>query len=161
MHFDKGLLQCYHELLQNTELQKAYQEWLTLFRFLRRELEQQMPEYTFQANVTENGMDYSYFQFYDVCLKRLGLKMVVVFRHREFRLEIWLSGVNRKAQCEWAEKLACQVLPFERSPDPKHTDYILRFPISAKLSDGTQTVCAIKEAAENLLVALEKKRSTL
>lgn len=46
MHFDKGLLQCYHELFQNTELQKAYQEWLTLFRFLRRELEQQMPEYT-------------------------------------------------------------------------------------------------------------------
>ena len=117
--------------------------------------------YLFQANVTENGMDYSYFQFYDVCLKRLGLKMVVVFRHREFRLEIWLSGVNRKARCEWAEKLACQVLPFERSPDPKHTDYILRFPISAELSDGTQTVCAIKEAAENLLVALEKKCSTL
>lgn len=159
MHFNRTLLQSYRDLLQNTHLQKAYQEWLAAFRFLRRELEKQMPEYTFQANVTENGMEYSYFQFYDACLKRLGLKMVVVFRHREFQPEVWLSGVNRKAQCKWAEKLADKALPFALSPDPKHTDYILRVPVAADFCDGAQTVFAVKAAAENLLGTVDAERS--
>ena len=72
MKFDAGLLEHYRDLLQNTDLQKSYQEWVRAFRYLREELEQRMPEYTFQAAIVENAMDYSYFQFSDESLKKRG-----------------------------------------------------------------------------------------
>lgn len=47
MQFDQALLETYRTLLQTTNLQKAYQEWLRMFRYLRTALEQQLPEYRF------------------------------------------------------------------------------------------------------------------
>ena len=44
MNFDPTLLETYRTLLQTTDLQKAYQEFIRLFRFLRNELERQLPE---------------------------------------------------------------------------------------------------------------------
>lgn len=89
--------------MQTTDLQKAYQEFIRLFRFLRNELERQMPDFRFQNSITENAMDYAYFSFTYPGLKEKVLKLVVVFDHKNFRLEVWLSGVNRTAQCRWAE----------------------------------------------------------
>ena len=88
MEFNGVLLNHYRELLQNTDLQKAYQEFIRLFRYLRRELKKELPDYTFQADVTENGMDYSYFQFSNKRLKEAGLKIAVVFVHKKFSLEV-------------------------------------------------------------------------
>ena len=45
MNFDPTLLETYRTLLQTTDLQKAYQEFIRLFRFLRNELERQMPDF--------------------------------------------------------------------------------------------------------------------
>ena len=75
--FDERLLACYRELLQTTNLQKAYQEWFRWFRFLRNELERRMPDYQFQGTVAENGMEYAYFQFASMELKEKGLKILV------------------------------------------------------------------------------------
>lgn len=61
MQFDSTLLETYYTLLQTTNLQKAYQEWLRMFRYLRGALEQQLPGYRFRGSVNENGMDYAYF----------------------------------------------------------------------------------------------------
>ena len=61
MQFDQTLLETYRTLLQTTNLRKAYQEWLRMFRYLRTALEQQLPEYRFQGSVSENGMDYAVF----------------------------------------------------------------------------------------------------
>ncbi len=61
MQFGSALLETYHTLLQTTNLQKAYQEWLRMFRYLRGALEQQLPGYRFQSSVNENGMDYACF----------------------------------------------------------------------------------------------------
>lgn len=49
MNFDPTLLETYRTLLQTTDLQKAYQEFIRLFRFLRNELERQMPDFRFRA----------------------------------------------------------------------------------------------------------------
>lgn len=121
--FNDTLLACYRELLQNTNLQKAYQEWFRWFRFLRNELEKRMPDYKFQTAVAENGMEYAYFQFTSISLKENGLKMVVVFLHEQFSLELWLSGINRKTQVIWREKLSSEAISFSRTTDPMHTDY--------------------------------------
>ena len=103
MHFDPHLLETYRTLLQTTDLQRAYQEFIRLFRFLRNELERQLPDFHFQGSIAENAMDYAYFSFTNPDLKEKGLKLVVAFVHRNFQLEVWLSGINRKSQCRWAE----------------------------------------------------------
>lgn len=122
-----------------------------MFRYLRRELEKQMPEYTFQAGIVENAMDYAYFQFSNEDLKKAGLKIAVVFLHGEFQLEVWLSGVNRNAQCEWAQKLSNPLPPAQLTHDPKHTDYILRIRVESDLSDGAKTAEAVQAAVTALL----------
>lgn len=88
MNFDPTLLETYRTLLQTTDLQKAYQEFIRLFRFLRNELERQMPDFRFQSSITENAMDYAYFSLTNPALKEKGLKLVVAFDHRNFRLEV-------------------------------------------------------------------------
>lgn len=44
MTFDRTLLDAYRTLLQTTNLQRAYQEFVRLFRYLRIELERQLPD---------------------------------------------------------------------------------------------------------------------
>lgn len=149
MRFDAQLLNVYRTLLQTTDLQKAYQEFVRWFRFLRSELEKQLPEYRFQGGIAENGMDYAYFQFADPAMKAAGLKLVVVFVHRAFRLEVWLSGVNRAAQRRWAEALP-PAAGMERADDSGRRDYILRVPVEAEPGDDTAAVAAIRQKAEEL-----------
>lgn len=149
--FDETLLTCYRELLQTTNLQKAYQEWFRWFRFLRNELERQMPDCKFQAVVAENGMEYAYFQFTSIPLKEKGLKVAVVFLHERFSLEVWLSGINRKKQVIWEGKLRSASTSFSHTVDPLHTDYILRAPVPVDWADGDAVVAALKEKVECLL----------
>lgn len=63
MRFDMDLLGEYKMLIQTTNFQKSYQEFIALFRYIRINLEKQFPEYKFRGNIMENSMDYSYFQF--------------------------------------------------------------------------------------------------
>lgn len=49
MEFDSTLLDTYRTLLQTTDLQRAYQEFIRLFRYLRSELERQLPDCRFQG----------------------------------------------------------------------------------------------------------------
>ena len=151
MYFDAALLETYRALLQTTDLQKAYQEFIRLFRFLRNELERQMPDFRFQSSITENAMDYAYFSFTDPALKEKGLKLVIVFDYKNFRLEVWLSGVNRTAQCRWAENWSTCPPPMKLTTDPNHTDFVVRLPVETELSDGAKTVAAVKVAVGQLL----------
>ena len=157
MQFDQTLLETYRTLLQTTNLRKAYQEWLRMFRYLRTALEQQLPEYRFQGSVSENGMDYAYFSFTDPLLKEQGLKLVAVFVPERFQLEMWLSGVNRAAQSRWAARLSHCRPPMKQSENPTRTDYLVRLPVEADLTDGEVVVQAMKHAVEQLRAFLSLK----
>ena len=154
MNFDPTLLETYRTLLQTTDLQKAYQEFIRLFRFLRNELERQMPDFRFQSSITENAMDYAYFSLTNPALKEKGLKLVVAFDHRNSRLEVWRSGANRRAQCRWAEQSSVCPPPMELTQEPNHTDFVVRLPVKTELSDGEKMVAAVKEAIVQLLQLL-------
>lgn len=154
MQFDQALLETYRTLLQTTNLQKAYQEWLRMFRYLRTTLEQQLPDYRFQSSVNENGMDYAYFSFTGSLLKEQGLKLVAVFIPERFQLEVWLSGMNRAAQCRWASRLGPCPPPMEQSEDPACTDCLVRLPVQTDLTDGEAAVQAVEQAVEQLLAFL-------
>lgn len=153
MKFDRNLLNTYRTLLQTTELQKSYQEFVALFRFLRIRLAELMPEYKFQGNIVENAMDYSYFQFTDEELKAAGLKIAVVFVHADFRFEVWLSGVNRKVQRKYYEQLKDCELAYELTDNPERKDYILRCPIDDgfDISDGEAAAEEIRKAAVEMI----------
>lgn len=53
MTFDRDLLELYRSLLQTTDLADAYGEFVRLFRFLRLQLEKELPDYVFQGNIAE------------------------------------------------------------------------------------------------------------
>ncbi|MFA5850926.1 MAG: hypothetical protein WC833_13730 [Bacteroidales bacterium] len=116
----------YRKILQSTNLQKGYQEFVKFFRGLRTYLAVNLSEFKFTGNIVENNMDYSYFQFTNDELKSKGLKFVVAFTHNKFEYEIWLSGMNRKKQINYHGKLSKVKHPFTMSPDPGRFDYILR-----------------------------------
>ena len=154
MTFDPILLNTYHTLLETTDLQRAYQEFVRMFRCLRSELERQLPDFRFQSSISENAMEYAYFSFTSPDLKEMGLKLSVVFLHKPFQLEVWLSGVNRSSQCRWADQLKTCPPPMMVSAQAAHTDYLVRLPVQADLSDGPSTAAAVKTAAETLLELL-------
>ena len=53
MNFNSTLLDTYRTLLQTTDLQKAYQELIRMFRYLRSEMERQL-EWSCIPEETEN-----------------------------------------------------------------------------------------------------------
>lgn len=116
----------YKEIIQTTELQRGYQEFIKFFRYLRINLEKQFNEYTFTGNIVENGMDYSYFQFTNKKLKSKGLKIVIAFVHKNFSYEVWLSGFNRNIQNEYFNMLVKTHQKYTLTNNPNRTDYILK-----------------------------------
>lgn len=157
LDFNKDLLDEYKRFIQTTNLEKAYQEFISLFRYVRIQLEKQLQEYHFQGNIVENAMDYSYFQFTNENLKQHGLKIAVVFAHREFRFEVWLSGFNRKTQCKYYNMLKSHTTSFELTDEPNRTDFILRSAVeNADISKADHVVFAIKTAALPLIECANK-----
>ena len=116
----------YKRLMQTTDLQKGYQEFIKFFKGLRTYLAGSMLEYKFTGNIIENGMDYSYFQFSDTELQAKGLKIVIAFVHKEFSYEMWLSGMNRNIQSKFHAKLSSAECKYELSKDQNRVDYIAK-----------------------------------
>lgn len=149
MRFDAALLEEYRVLLQTTGLQRAYGEFVGMFRWLRTELERQMPDCRFQSAVSGSAVDYAYFAFADEALRQKGLKLAVVFDAAGFRLEVWLCGVNRAADRRWAGALKDCPPPFEWAGE-RPGDWLVRLPAQTDLADGDAAAAAVKDAAERL-----------
>jgi len=125
----------YKNLIQSTNLQKGYQEFVSFFRAFRTFLAKNMSDYTFTGNIVENNMDYSYFQFTNDELKSKGLKFVIAFVHKEFTCEVWLSGMNRNVQINYHKKFLNLKSSFSLTPDPKKFDYILKKELFNEIDD--------------------------
>ena len=126
MKINTNYINGYKKILQSTDLQKYYQEFVKFFRGLRTYLADNLSEYKFTGNIVENNMDYSYFQFSNDDLQSKGLKFVIAFTHNTFEYEIWLSGMNRKIQINYHGKLSKAKHKYKMSPDPNRFDYILK-----------------------------------
>lgn len=123
----------YKKIIQTTNLQKGYQESIKFFRYLKNYLQKEMNNFKFTANIVENNMDYSYFQFTNEKLKKKGLKIVFVFVHKEFKYQIWLSGVNRQTQVKYSDMYE-KNNKYTISPNPDKTDYIISRDIDIELN---------------------------
>jgi len=69
-------------------------------------------------------------------LKAKGIKIQVVFIHKVFRFEVWVSGYNRKIQCAYYEKLKTQTIPYVLNNNPNQVDYIIKNPLNENLDLG-------------------------
>lgn len=126
MKINKEYINEYRKIMQTTNLQRGYQEFIKLFRYLKIYFEKELKEYTFTSNIVENNMDYSYFQFTNKELKVKGLKIVISFVHKEFDYEVWLSGFNRDIQNKYFKILEEKNHKYTLTNDPNRTDYILK-----------------------------------
>lgn len=147
MEINKDLINTYKSIIQSTELQKGYQEFIKFFRYLRIYLEKELIGFKLTGTIVENNMDYSYFQFTDEEFTKKGLKIVVAFIHSEFVYEVWLSGCNRKVQAMYHAKLSGKQQVYELTKDPYRTDYILkkRMNVDMGYDDVDRLVNGIKE----------------
>ncbi len=59
MKINANYINEYKKLIQSTNLQKGYQEFVKFFRGLRTYLSGNMSDYKFTGNIVENNMDYS------------------------------------------------------------------------------------------------------
>jgi hypothetical protein len=129
-----GHLAEYKRLVQTTNLQQGYQEFVKSFRQLRTYLQKALPDFEFTGNIVENNMDYAYFQFSNEALRSKKLKIVVAFVHEKFNCQIWLSGMNREVQTKYYNALKVlnnNQLPYDLTDNPAKTDYILKKELAA------------------------------
>ncbi len=159
MKINSNYISEYKKILQSTNLQKGYQEFVKFFRGFRTYLAGNLSEYKFTGNIVENNMDYSYFQFTNDELQSKGLKFVIAFTHNKFEYEIWLSGMNRKTQISYHDKLSKAKHAYTMSPDPNRFDYILKDKLFDEVNyDDCERLF---DSAKNNIQAFAKKISML
>lgn len=157
MNFNSKYLETYKSLLATTELQLGYQEFIKLFRFLRIELEKELPDFSFSGNIVENNMDFAYFQLTDTDLREKGVKIQVVFVHKSFRFEVWVSGYNRKIQRYYYEKLKNKPLKYYLNDNPERIDYIFKAKIekNIELHSGDIVISKIKPVVLEMITFMK------
>ena len=146
MKFDPQKLEVYKKLIETTELQDGYQEFIKLFRYLRTELEKELEDFSFSSSIVENRMDFAYFQLLSNELKEKGLKVQIVFVHKEYRFEVWISGYNRKIQCNYYNYLKEQNIKYIVNTNPNRVDYIIKSPLpkDIDISNGVELIEKLK-----------------
>jgi len=98
-------LNIYREQLQNGAIQPAYQGLMEYILSLKTHFKNRHPGFVVPSNIYFGYMDMTYFSIVPEALKERGLKIAVVFLHREFRFEVWLAGVNKDVQAEYWNRI--------------------------------------------------------
>lgn len=160
MELSKELLAQYREFMLQTNVRECYQEMIHMLKVLRGTLEKDLPDFSFTGKVVENQMDVSYFQATTQELKARGLKLQVVFIHRTCQLEVWISGYNRKIQCQYYDRLQPLQCSYERCSNPERTDYIVKTPVNKSVgvddfSCFSEEICQKMKELERFFVGIQ------
>ena len=91
----------YRRQLEKGAIQKAYRGFMEYFMGLRTYFKNKYPDYNVSGSIYFGYMDMTYFSFFPESLKRLKLKVGIVFIHETFRFEVWLFGYNKKVQTKY------------------------------------------------------------
>ncbi len=91
----------YRKQLEKGAVKAAYQGLMDYFTQLRLHLKNKYPDYFLSGSIHYGQMDYTYFYFFPKTLKRQKLKVVIIFFHDTFKIEVWLAGYNKNIQAEY------------------------------------------------------------
>lgn len=82
-------------------IQAAYRGLMDYILALRLHFQAKYPDFAVSGSIYPGYMDMTYFSFTPKSLKKLKLKIAIVFIHETCRFEVWLAGTNRKVQAEY------------------------------------------------------------
>ena len=99
-------LKVYQQLLQETDIQKAYKEVLAFIRKVQVYIKNTYPEFEVSKNLYEGYLDLSFFTFTTKKLKSKDFKIVIVFLHKEMKFEGWLSAKTKSTIANYNEKFS-------------------------------------------------------
>jgi hypothetical protein len=99
-------LNIYHEQLQNGAIQEAYKGLMEYILSLKTQFKNRHPEFAVSSNIYFGYLDMTYFSILPEALKKRGLKVAIVFLHKEFRFEVWLAGVNKEVQADYWKRIS-------------------------------------------------------
>jgi hypothetical protein len=121
----------YQEQLQKGMIQKAYKGLMDFMQGLRSVIQKEHPDLKVSGALYFGYMDMTYFAVIPDSLKDRHLKIAVVFLHKEYRFEVWLSAANRDigkeiwqlfSQSSWHE--------FHLVPSPERSDSIVEYVVT-------------------------------
>lgn len=118
----------YRDELQKGDLQEAYRSLMEYMLSLKSGLKKSHPEYGVSSTFYFGYMDMTYFALAPEDLNHLGLKIALVFLHKEFRFELWLSAANKDIQKKyWSLIKERGWNAYRLVPDLKNSDSILEY----------------------------------
>lgn len=91
----------YKKQLRLGVIQKAYRGLMEYIMDLKTYLNKKFPDYFVSGSIYSGYMDMTYFSFYPESLKKLKLKIAIVFNYDTFRFEVWLAGMNKQIQSKY------------------------------------------------------------
>lgn len=94
----------YTAQLEKGHIQRAYRGIMNFMTALRKQLEAECLDYV-AGGFYPGYMDMSYVSFTPAPLKEMGLKIAVVYLHRENRFDLWLAGGNRGIQSRYIARM--------------------------------------------------------
>jgi hypothetical protein len=103
-------------------------------------------------------MDYTYFYFFPKSLKKLNLKIVILFIHETFTFEIWLAGYNKNVQTKYWELFKeSNWSKYHIAPTVKGVDYIVDYTLvdNADFSDLDALTKQIEKGILNFINDIE------
>jgi hypothetical protein len=116
----------YRRQLAKGDIREAYKALMGYFENLRLHLENKYPDYFVSGSVRYGFMDYTYFYFYPKSLKRQKLKIVLLFIHDTFTIQIWLAGYNKAVQAKyWKVFKESSWNKYHVAPTTKGVDFIV------------------------------------
>ncbi|MGL1098099.1 DUF7000 family protein [Vibrio vulnificus] len=105
---DKSLsarIPAYKMVFASGELQRTYQDLVSIVQSLRTEFHKKYKGQFTVANVLHGYIDYTYFYLQNDYLKKHKLKLAIVFNHQQAQFELWLLGQTKDVQIGYWEKL--------------------------------------------------------
>ncbi len=91
----------YRNQMEKGVIQQAYRGLMDYIMGLRSHFEKKYPDYLVSGSIYFGYMDMTYFSFFPKSLKIIGLKVGIVFVHKDFKFEVWLFGYNKRIQSKY------------------------------------------------------------
>lgn len=127
----------YRKQLAKGYIKDAYRGLMEYIADLRLHLANQYPDYFVSGSINYGFMDYTYFYFFPKSLKKLNLKIVLLFIHDTSTFEIWLAGYNKSVQKQyWEFFKESNWHKYHLAPAAKGTDYILTHTLADNVDFG-------------------------
>ena len=136
----------FRRLLEKGSIQMAYRALLSYMMGLRTHFKNRHGDSSV-SGLYQGHMDMTYFALFPSSLRRLKLKIAIVFNYDAFRFEAWLAGRNRQVQRQYWELFRDSQWPEYRVVAPaKGVDSILECDLASEFDpDDPDALTAIIE----------------